>query len=81
MCSDAPAAAEWVTIEEHGCCLEEEGRGLIETEGFPKAGVDCLRSGDTIAWQVAVVGGSIETCAWSTDITWSRGNESVLACR
>lgn len=76
---NTPASAQWVTIEEHRRRLQEERSGLVQSESFPQAGVHGLGCSDTVAGEVTVVRGCVETGAGTADVAFAWGDEGVLA--
>lgn len=61
MWTNGPSTADGITVEEHSCCLEKESCCLVKGECLPQTSVDGLCSSDTVARDVAVVGGCVET--------------------
>ena len=57
--ADAPSSGQWISIEEHGGCLQENGRRVVKTEGCPQTGIDGFGGSNTVAWKVAMIGSSV----------------------
>jgi hypothetical protein len=66
--SNAPTTGDWVAIEEGSSSLQENRSRLVEAESLPEASIDARGINDTVALDVAVVGGSVQASAWATNI-------------
>lgn len=80
MWTNGPSTADGITVEEHSCCLEKESCCLVKGECLPQTSVDGLCSSDTVARDVAVVGGCVETVRTVSTLLACTNSCSSLPC-
>lgn len=77
--ADGPDALDNVAINRNSISGEDSRDSWAQVVEGAKTRDGLLDGGNTVAWEVAVVGGGVETRAWATDITWTRSDILVLA--